>query len=503
MKFVFFIGLFLSGCFFGPVQELHDQIEETYFGNDFVDTPTPLVELKSSIRVDIKEVWSENIGEHNGKNLDLFYIDDFIYVAASDGAIKKIDSKSGNKSWEKNIDLTITSGISGSSESLIFSTADGFLWCMNHEGELIWKTLLEGEINSLPLVYNGKIVVKLNSYKIIQLNEKDGSIIWKYQAAIPPLTFKSEGKLVQSNKVVYLGLPGGKLIAIDSPTGGLVWESNISRSRGTTDIERANDITSHPIIDGPIIYGVTTNGDISALDRRNGKTIWTKPLSSFYGMTFDGFNLFVSHDTGSIYSLNKDDGEIKWRQAALKYRRIRTGTMIGDYIIYGDYFGYVHLLDVNDGDIIGRLKLEDSQILNNIIKIDDSLVTLMTAEGDLICLKIGDKKVNKLPDVIDEVEKKKTGIKKHRLFDKSDDRIENDVEGKKSNLKKHRVFDDDKKGFLDRLFGKEEKEKEKGNKIDNNKDDDIEEKKSNLKKHRVFDDDKKDEEKGILDKLFD
>ena len=456
MKFVFFIVFFLSGCFFGPVQELHDQIEETYFGNDFIETPTPLEKLQTNIRVDIKELWSENIGEHNGNNLDIFYIDNFIYAATSDGTIKKIDSKSGNKSWEKNIDLIITSGVSGNSENLFFSTADGFLWCMNHKGELIWKTLLEGEINSLPLVYDGKIVVKLNSYKIIQLNEKDGSIIWKYQAAIPPLTFKSEGKLVQSNKVVYLGLPGGKLIAIDSPTGGLVWESNISRSRGTTDIERANDITSHPIIDGPVIYGVTTNGDISALDRRNGKTIWTRPLSSFYGMTFDGFNLFVSHDTGSIYSVNKEDGEVKWRQAALKYRRIRAGTMIEDYIVYGDYFGFVHLLDVNDGSIIGRLKLGDSQILNNIINIDDSLITLMNAEGDLICLKIGEKIENKLPEAINEEEKKKTGIKKHRLFDKSDDQIEKDEEGKKSNLKKHRVFDDDKKdeekGILDKFF---------------------------------------------------
>ena len=119
-----------------------------------------------------------------------------------------------------------------------------------------------------------KVVVKLNNYKIVQLNSKDGSVVWKYQAAIPPLTFKSEGKLAQSNNVVYLGLPGGKLIAIDSPTGGLVWESNISRAKGVTDIERANDITSHPVIDDSFIYAITTNGDISALDRRSGKSIW-------------------------------------------------------------------------------------------------------------------------------------------------------------------------------------------------------------------------------------
>ena len=277
------------------------------------------------------------------------------------------------------------------------------------------------------------LTLTINSYKIIQLNTKNGSVVWKYQAAIPPLTYKSEGKLVYSDNVVYLGLPGGKLIAIDSPTGGLVWESNISRAKGATDIERANDITSHPIIDGPVIYGVSTNGDISSLNRRNGKTIWTKPLSSFYGMAFDGLSLFVTHDTGSIYSVNKDDGEVKWRQSALKYRKVRTGTLIKDYIVFGDYDGYIHFLSINDGSIYERIKLDDSQILNNIIQIDDSLLLLMTAVGDIICMKVGAEKVNDLPDINDEDEKN-SNLKKHRVFDKEKDK------GK------------DKKSILDWLF---------------------------------------------------
>ena len=96
----------------------------------------------------------------------------------------------------KNIEITINFWNSGDDENLLFSTSDGFLWCMNHDGELIWKALLDGEVNSLPIIYDSKVVVKINSYKIIQLNIKDGSVIWKYQAAIPPLTFKSEGKLI-------------------------------------------------------------------------------------------------------------------------------------------------------------------------------------------------------------------------------------------------------------------------------------------------------------------
>ena len=193
---------------------------------------------------------------------------------------------------------------------------------------------------------------------------------------------------------MYLGLPGGKLIAIDSPTGGLVWESNISRAKGVTDIERANDITSHPVIDDAFIYGVTTNGDIAALDRRSGKSIWTEPISSFYGMAFDGFSLFVTHDTGSVYALNKDDGEIKWRQPALKFRKIRTGTLIKDYIVFGDYEGYLHFLSIANGAILARVKLNDSQLLNNIMEIDDSLLFIMSATGDIICLKVGEQVIN-------------------------------------------------------------------------------------------------------------
>jgi len=471
MKYVFLITFLLNGCLFGPVQELHDQIEETYFGEDFISPPTPLSKLKSNISIDLEVLWDKNIGEHDGSNLDIFNVDDFLFSASSDGTVKKLNKNTGDILWEKNIEHTLTSGISGDDDNLFFSTSDGFLWCMNHDGELIWKTLLDSAVNSLPIINDSKITVKTNSYKIIQLNSKDGSVIWKYQAAVPPLTFKSEGKLTQSNNVVYLGLPGGKLIAIDSPTGGLVWESNISRPKGATDIERANDMTSHPVIDGPAIYGITTNGDISSLDRRNGKTIWTQPLSSFYGMAFDGFSLFVTHDTGSIYALNKDDGEIKWRQPALKFRKIRTGTLIKDYIVFGDYEGYLHFLSITNGAILARVKLNDSQLLNNIMEIDDSLLFLMSAAGDIICLKVGEQIIN------DELEPE--NIETSNLTDDS----------KTNNLIKHRIFDTDKKDFLEENLEEAEHDEE-------------EKKPSKNKKQRIFDKNKNKKEKGILDGLF-
>jgi hypothetical protein len=84
MKFVFLITFLLNGCFLGPVQELHDQIEETYFGNEFLDIPTPLEELKKNITVDLEVMWKKNIGEHNGENFDIFNVENFLFAATSD-----------------------------------------------------------------------------------------------------------------------------------------------------------------------------------------------------------------------------------------------------------------------------------------------------------------------------------------------------------------------------------------------------------------------------------
>jgi len=128
------------------------------------------------------------------------------------------------------------------------------------------------------------------------------------------------------------------------------------------------------------------------------------------------FVKFLRYDTGSIYAVNKEDGEIKWRQADFQYRKIGTGIIIDDYIAFGDYEGYVHLLSINDGSILGRIKLEDAQILNNIIKIDDSVLAFMTAAGDLICLRVGEIIINNEFDaentklIIDNPEEKEEEI---------------------------------------------------------------------------------------------
>ncbi len=81
---------------------VHPQ-KETYFGNDFINPPTPLGEIESDISIDLEVVWQKNIGEHDGSNFDIFIFDEFLFSATSDGTIKKINRITEDILWEKSI----------------------------------------------------------------------------------------------------------------------------------------------------------------------------------------------------------------------------------------------------------------------------------------------------------------------------------------------------------------------------------------------------------------
>ena len=136
----------------------------------------------------------------------------------------------------------------------------------------------------------------------------------------PPLAFNGTSPLSFSDGIIYGGFGAGKMVAIHQKSGAFIWEASISQIKGVTDIDRLNDVLSQPIINNFEAYAVSTAGDLTSIDRRNSSIIWTRKISSFNNLAFDGFDIFLTHKTDSIYSLDSKNGETNWRNADLQYR---------------------------------------------------------------------------------------------------------------------------------------------------------------------------------------
>ena len=61
-----------------------------------------------------------------------------------------------------------------------------------------------------------------------------------------------------------------------------------------------------------------------------------------------------------------------WKQEALAHRALTAPVPYGEYVLLGDFEGYLHALSRIDGDIVGRVRVnEESGILSPPLVVDD------------------------------------------------------------------------------------------------------------------------------------
>ena len=88
-----------------------------------------------------------------------------------------------------------------------------------------------------------------------------------------------------------------------------------------------------------------------------------------------------------VIALDKATGASVWRQEKLLHRRVSSPLVVGDWIIVGDYQGYVHVMSRDDGSFVGRIATDGSDIVATPIRMDEQ-VLLLTQSGGLYAISI-------------------------------------------------------------------------------------------------------------------
>ena len=390
MKYIFalLIALITSSCFFGPVKELKYQIEDSFDEGESLTEPKKISNFPQTKSFEI--IWKSQIESNPDNKTHLFQAANTLFAISSRGNLSAFNAEDGLIKWSKNFNVEVSSGLSGNDSIVTFTSRNGYIYCVDFDGKLLWKSFF-GRILSPPIVLDEFMVLRRDDNLFASLDILEGNTVWNYQAPSSALSLDTQGEMIFSDGVIYSGLPNAKLIAFEAATGLLIWEATISRPKGTSDIDNLNDITSQPVIDNSLIFVVSMNGDVACLDRKTSEVLWTRPLSSFVGITDHLDEVVVVHQTDSIYSLTKLTGKVNWRNGKLKGRSLTTGIIIEDFFITGDFEGYLHIIEVNTGVLVGRLLLKSKEkILNNLTKnLDDSFYAINT-NGQIYRLKLVD-----------------------------------------------------------------------------------------------------------------
>lgn len=162
---------------------------------------------------------------------------------------------------------------------------------------------------------------------------KETGLLKQWPADGPPLLWKASGAgrgystfSISKGRMYTMGLRGERefIVAFDVATGKEVWATPHGSAAYRND--RGDGPRGTPTIDGDRIYALGGNGDLTALDAKTGKVVWSKNvLKEFGGSNIRwgisesplvmGNKLLVNAGGpgASIVALNKTNGSLIWK----------------------------------------------------------------------------------------------------------------------------------------------------------------------------------------------
>lgn len=378
--------LMLQAC--SSITDLKTDISERMFGRESDEAPTPLKDFQPS--QDVRVLWRANVGASPDYDFAPAIDGGAVYAGSQKGEISRLDLESGKTVWRVDAGDTLTGGVGAGAGVVAAGTGKGMILAFDQKtGKVLWKSRVASEILSAPRVYGGLVVVRSADARIYGLDAADGKRKWVYERVTPTLSLRSSaGVTVDGQGVAFAGFAGGKLVAVNTSNGKVMWEASVALPKGTTEIERIADVTSLPVADGRYVYAAAFQGRVVGVDRASGQAVWNREISSYNGLAADGSVVYVTQSNGAVYALDYSSGKTFWRQGETQYRRTTAPLGLGRTVAVGDLEGYIHLLSRDDGGFVARVKTDGSAIMPVLTDMGNGTFLAQTRGGGLYAISL-------------------------------------------------------------------------------------------------------------------
>ena len=366
-----FMALILSAC-------------GLFSSDDGRNRPTELTKYPPAVH--LSTVWRAAIGSGSGTGFAPVVVNNAVYAATPNGRLGKYDLQTGMQRWRADAKTRLSAGVGSDGTTTVVAALDGEIIAYDDVGHEKWRTRATSNVGIPPIVGYNMVVVRSGDYRIQAFDVHSGERLWHVQRPGPALALQAPSQLIMVEGLIITGLPGGKLLALDGATGNVQWEGTVASPRGASDLERLTDVVGAPRTLGPLLCAVAYQGRITCFDvSQGGRALWGKDFSSSSGMDLNKQFVFATdqHSLVSAFALN--DGASVWQQPVLRNRALTAPAVLGAAVAVGDYEGYIHLLAVNSGKLLGRVFVGGGAVVSPLTSTAHGIL-VQTGNGNLVML---------------------------------------------------------------------------------------------------------------------
>ena len=352
--------------------------------------PAELTEFEAS--VGIEELWSVDIGAGADETSALLrpaVLGDRIYVSDYNGRVSSLDIASGRSQWSVNLDTEISGGTGVGDGLVMVASSEGIVYALEQsDGTERWQKQINSEILAAPQADQGVVIVFSQDGRVSALDSQNGDELWRVDSVKPLLTVRGNAQPAIIDSVVLIGHDSGKVAAYRLTDGAALWIARVAVPEGANELQRMVDIDAAPLYANGLIYGLSFQGGIMAINPQTGRGNWFQESSSVNEIGLYGGTLGITDVDGKITAFSAVSGELLWESELLRNRGV-TGPVVHELAVaVADFEGYIHLLRRNTGGLANRIRIGRDAVRSPLIPIEDGFLVFDNA-GRLTALRIG------------------------------------------------------------------------------------------------------------------
>ncbi len=393
--------LLVGGCSFFSFLPWVDKPADKDKDND---KPAALVDFEAEATVN--RVWRTKVGRGLGRKylrLTPVVIADRLFAADAYGRVVALDRFTGKEIWSTNVGKPdsgpfynfwdrrdpsfVTGGVGAGEGRVLLGTTRGEVIALDAaDGSELWRTQVSSEVLAKPVAGDGLVVAQTADGRLVALEAEDGAQRWSFDSQVPLLTLRGTATPLRSGGLVFAGFGDGNVSAVVEDSGAPIWKQRIMLPQGRTELDRMVDVDGTPLLAGGLLFAVSFQGRLKALQPNDGSVVWELEASSYLDLAEGYGQIYVVADDDVVRAVGQTTADVAWQQDGLRRRRLTSPVAFSNYVLLGDAKGYLHVLAQSDGRFVARRNIGDG-LRTPVLQVEDFLYAL-TDDGSLSALRI-------------------------------------------------------------------------------------------------------------------
>ncbi len=335
--------------------------------------PQPAALPSVTGQMSVTKLWTSNIGAVTTPLFASVH-GEHVAVASTQGQVALIHASTGQDVWRIKLNSPIQAGVNGDGKRFAVITQNNDVVAIE-AGQVLWRYRLAASSNTAPLVAGARVFVLTADRTVTALDGATGQKLWSQQRNSEPLVLQQSGMLLPFGDTLLVGF-GGRLASLNPNTGAIRWETLVSSSRGTNEVERLVDLVGGASRLGQTICVRSFQSAVACLDGQRGNLLWTRSAQGSEGLDGDEKWVYGTEADSKVVAWQRPSGQPQWTQDALRFRGLTAPLVMGASLVLGDDFGFVHFLSQQDGKAIQRVSTDGSAITGKPVAVGKNLVVV-------------------------------------------------------------------------------------------------------------------------------